>query len=173
MAVHAVCEFCGHKISVPDKLKGKKLGCPSCKKKTRVLTPLDLSVEEARRKHEESLSRKQNEKEQIQQEPEPEEKAQPVTRYPALRTFRAVFTFFAYLVGVLGIAIGVILFLQKGRGDEGLVTLLAFFVGSVIAFCFLKLIAESARLGADLGDMEAKMLEILFEVRDKLENLNK
>lgn len=180
MAVHAICEFCGHKLSVPDKLKGKKLSCPSCKKKTRVLTPLDLSVEEARMK-------KKQEKTTGKHAKEPEEgKSQAgdsveqadkkiaasvrLTKYPALRTLRLVFVFFAYLVAILGVALGIVLYMRTGS-REGLVLLLSLFVGSVISFCLFKILAEFARLGADMGDMESRMVEILLDLRDKLDRL--
>jgi hypothetical protein len=182
MAVHAVCEFCRHKFSVPDNLKGKKIGCPSCGKKTRVLTALDLSVEEGRRKHETSqLLKKKQESEQAPSQPEstPVVKQEtvsppgPATRYPALLTLKSVFTFFAYLVALLAIAVGLMLFLQVEDPQYSWLLLLGFFIGAVLSFCLFRLLAESARLGADLGDMESRMLELLLDIRDKLDKLGR
>ena len=183
MAVHAVCEFCEHKLSVPDRLKGKKVNCPNCGKRTRVITSLDLTVEEARRREETRPRQKEVEKEKKppakQQVPSAQVQARPaapedsVTRYPDLRTLRGVFTFFAYLIGVLAVAVGIILFLRAPESQHGLLLLLGLFVGGIVSFCVLKLLAGSARLGADLGDMEARMLELLLEIRDKLDRLKR
>ncbi len=181
MAIHAVCKFCGHKMNVPDKFRGKKVSCTGCGRKTRVLTALELSVEKASEEKESRSSReKPREPEkptQPQQAPAPKVVTPPstgaATRYPALRTLRAVFTFFAYLVGVLGVAVGILLFLWSQGPQEGLLLLLGFFVGGAVAFCLFKLLAEAARLGADLGDMESRMLELLLDMRDKLGKLRR
>ena len=182
MAVHAICEFCGHKLSVPDKLKGKKLNCPNCKKKTRVLTPLDLSVEEARKKKKKEEATRKHVKEQEESISQSGDSAQRddnkaastvrLTRYPALRTLRLVFVFFAYLTAILGVVLGILLFMKTGS-REGLVLLLGLFVGSVVSFCLFKILAEFARLGADMGDMESRMVEILLDLRDKLDRLGR
>lgn len=213
MAIHAVCEFCGHRLSVPDDLKGKRISCPSCDRKTRVVTGLDLSVEDARRKHQEHTAGKPAEKLEA---PTPGEKERlgtvapggtgqtappraqpgsrteppvqpgsdptpaaaaaapltPVSRYPALRAFGAAFTFLAYLVGAFGVAVGIILFLSDDT-QTGLLMLLGCFVGSVIAFSIFKLLAHLSRLGADMGENEARMLRILQELRDGLDRLKK
>ena len=184
MAIHAVCEFCGHKMSVPDRLKGKKMSCPGCGKKTHVLTALELDVMKAK-KETHANSRPEKQREETKKEPAPKPPQQTVTeekkpapetvttRYPALRTFRSVFTFFAYLIGILGVAVGVIIFLSTKSPQHGLLLLLGFFVGGAVAFCILKLMAETARLGADLGDMESRMLELLFDMRDRFDRLKK
>jgi uncharacterized Zn finger protein (UPF0148 family) len=181
MAIHAMCEFCGHKLSVPDGLKGRRVQCPGCGKKTRVVTPLELSVEEARKNHEQKPAVSREEKQSAITEaqtndPAPSTESQlqtasaPATRYPALRALGVVFTFFAYLVGLLGIALGIILFLNSPQ-QQGLLYLLGFFVGSVVAFCLFKLLSQLTGVLSDLGDMESQMLTLLFDMREKLDNM--
>jgi hypothetical protein len=167
MAVHAICEFCGRKFSAA----------------------LELSVQEGRRKHETSLVPKQaqehkqakeSKEAQSRVQAEPVQPPQPpspapdtATSYAALRTLRPVFIFLAYLLGIQGIAVGIILFHRTADLQWGLLFLVAFFEGTIITFCVLRLLAAWARLGADLGDMESRMLGLLFEMRDKLDNLKK
>jgi hypothetical protein len=178
MAVHAVCEFCGHRLSVPDHMKGKKISCPKCNKKTRVITPLELTVEDARNKH---AGKTEAEKE----EPAPEEPAEkapaavqedapppgsPGTRYPALRALGALLTALAYLLALLALAVGVLLYLRTGA-EKNLLYIFGGVIAAAVSFIVFKVFAESAKLGADLGDMESRMIQLLFELRDKLDNL--
>lgn len=203
MAIHAVCEFCGYRLSVPDDMKGKKVTCPTCDKKTRVLTELELSIENARRKHEASAAAEPAEKSEAaskkqrlgtvmpggaaQPGPPASQSASPQapppvgtvrepaaisSRYQSLRALGAVFTFLAYLLGASGVAAGIILFANDGT-EGGLLKLLALFVGSVIALSLFKLLSDLARLGADIGDTELKMLHLLVELRESLDKLKK
>jgi len=180
MAIHAVCEFCRHKINVPDKMKGKRIACPGCGKKTRLLTALELDVEKARKEEvtapeDEIIKREDNADEPavaaIEHNSE-QKQAAPLTRFHELRVLRNIFVFLSYLVGVMMMVVGLVVFLKKGA-ENGMLALVGFFLGAIISFCFLRFVAESARLGAELGDMEARMLQLLLEMRDRLDNLRK
>jgi len=37
MAVHVKCIFCGHAFSVPDDMRGKRMACPNCGQKVRIV----------------------------------------------------------------------------------------------------------------------------------------
>ena len=178
MAVHAICEFCGHRLSVPDGMKGKKISCPKCNKKTRVVTPLELTVEDARNQHAEKDATKEKKKPAPEK---PEEKAagakqeaplpsSPGTRYPSLRALGALLTCLAYLLALLALAVGVLLYLKTGT-QNNLLYIFGGVIAAVVAFIVFKVFAEAAKLGADLGDMESRMIGLLFELRDKLDNL--
>ena len=178
MAVHAICERCGHRLSVPDHMKGKKISCPKCNKKTRVITPLELTVEDDRNQH------AQKEKKAVKEKPAPEKPVEaapvaekeapppssPGTRYPALRALGALLTCLAYLLALLAIAVGVLLYLKTGT-QNNLLYIFGGVIAAVVTFIVFKVLAEAARLGADLGDMESRMIQLLFELRDKLDNL--
>lgn len=178
MAVHAICEFCGHRLSVPEHMKGKRIGCPRCNKKTRVVTPLELTVEDARNKHAQKAMTGEKDKpapEKPAQEAPIEEQggppaATPGTRYPALRALGALLTCLAYLLALLALAVGVLLYLGSGE-QRNLLYIFGGVIAAAVAFIVFKVLAEAARLGADLGDMESRMIQILFELRDKLDNL--
>jgi hypothetical protein len=178
MAVHAVCEFCGHKLSVPDHMRGKRIGCPKCNRKTRVITPLELTVEDARNKHagkngmvenrqpaEQTAQTAVNEEEDTTPAP-----AAPGSRYPGLRTLAAFLTFLGYLLAVLALAVGILLYLRIDA-EYNLLFILGAVIAAGVALIVFKVLAESVRLGADLGDMESRMLQLLFELRDKLDNM--
>ncbi len=179
MAVHAICESCGHRLSVPDHLKGKKISCPKCGKKTRVITPLELTVEEARNQHAEKAAVKEKEQPAPEQPAEKAARAErdtappetmPGTRYPALRALGALLTFLAYMLALLSLAVGVLLYFRTGA-EKNLLYIFGGVIAAAVAYIFFKVLAESAKLGADLGDMESRMLQLLFQLRDKLDNL--
>ena len=94
----------------------------------------------------------------------------PGTRYPALRALGALLTALAYLLALLALAIGVLLYFRTGA-EKNLLYIFGGVIAAAVSFIVFKVFAESAKLGADLGDMESRMIQLLFELRDKLDNL--
>ena len=68
------------------------------------------------------------------------------------------------------VAVGVLLYLKTGT-QNNLLYIFGGVIAAVVAFIVFKVFAEAAKLGADLGDMESRMIGLLFEFRDKLDNL--
>jgi DNA-directed RNA polymerase subunit RPC12/RpoP len=152
MAIHIKCEHCGHILNVPDDMKGKKVRCPNCDRKTVAAPEVDRQFVGTSA---------------VSSAP---------SKYDSLRVMGRVFVFVGYLLAIIAIAYGLCRMAKlsdPGWTREGLIDFLIFFIAALVIFVACKFAGELSRVLADIGDNEANILKLLRELGDRLSQSEK
>jgi DNA-directed RNA polymerase subunit RPC12/RpoP len=147
MAIHIKCEHCGHILNVPDDMKGKKVRCPNCDKKTIATPEVDKQFVGTS-----AVS------------PAP-------SKYDSLRVMGKVFVFVGYLLAIVAIAFGLCAMVKvsdQGWTRDSLIAFLKYFIVALVIFVACKFQGELSRVLADIGDNDANILKLLRELSDQL-----
>lgn len=185
MAVRSLCEQCGRPFSAPDETLGKKIECPSCGRKARVLAPgelADLAKERAAqmRWQEEQDDRIKLVEEMAARESVPGSHGgltanvsnfQPRagTRYPRLRAFSRILLLFAYLE--MGIGLLVLAWVVTGTSEGGSdgVLMAGILMAALFAFGILKFLSEACIALAEIGDRQSDLRALMLDERNDRE----
>lgn len=167
MAVHAKCIFCGHAFSVPDDMRGKKIACPNCGQKTRIVDEEQRKSLEARYQRERAEERAKIA--EARREALLGGRVVP-SHYDNLRLLARALAFIGYLAAITA-AVFALFYVMTGGGSifEGPATVVVLISLFVLALLFLivhKVMAEIVRLAADIGDAHNDSIQLLKELRD-------
>ncbi len=172
MAVHVKCIFCGHAFSVPDDMRGKRMACPNCGQKVRI-------VDEEQRKALELKMQKERAEErakiaEARREALLGERVVP-SHYDNLRLLARVLALVGYLAAIIAAVFGLLYVMTDGSifaGTASIVVLIVLFVLALLFFVIHKVAAEVVRLAADIGDAHNDALQLLKELRDIMRSLS-
>ena len=172
MAVHVKCIFCGHAFSVPDDMRGKRMACPNCGQKVRI-------VDEEQRKALELKMQKERAEErakiaEARREALLGERVVP-SHYDNLRLLARVLALVGYLAAIIAAVFGLLYVMTNGSifaGTASIVVLIVLFVLAMLFFVVHKVAAEVVRLAADIGDAHNDALQLLKELRDIMRALS-
>jgi len=172
MAVHVKCIFCGHAFSVPDDMRGKRMACPNCGQKVRIVD------EEQRKALELKMQRERAEERAKIAEARREallgERVVP-SHYDNLRLLARVLALVGYLAAIVAAVFGLLYVMTNGSifaGTASIVVLIVLFVLAMLFFVVHKVAAEVVRLAADIGDAHNDALQLLKELRDIMRSLS-
>jgi len=172
MAVHVKCIFCGHAFSVPDDMRGKRMACPNCGQKVRI-------VDEEQRKALELRMQKERAEERAKIAEARREallgKHVVPSHYDNLRLLARVLALVGYLAAIVAAVLGFLYVMTNGSiftSSASIVVLVALFVLALLFFVVHKVAAEVIRLAADIGDAHNDALQLLKELRDIMRSLS-
>jgi len=171
MAVHVKCIFCGHAFSVPDDMRGKKMPCPNCAQKVRI-------VDEEQRKALEAKYQKERAEErakiaEARREALLGERVVP-SHYDNLRLLARVLALVGYIAAIISAVFGLLYVITGAEifaSPATVVVLISLFVLALLFLIVHKVMAEVARLAADIGDAHHDSLQLLRELRDLMRSL--
>jgi len=166
MAVHVKCIFCGHAFSVPDDMRGKRMACPNCGQKVRILDEEQRKALELRMQKERAEERAKIA--EARREALLGKRVVP-SHYDNLRLLARVLAMVGYLAAIVAAVFGFLYVMTNGSiftSSASIVVLIALFVLALLFFVVHKVAAEVLRLAADIGDAHNDTLQLLKELRD-------
>ncbi|MFN0060612.1 MAG: hypothetical protein ACKVX7_19330 [Planctomycetota bacterium] len=190
MAVRALCDKCHKSFSAQDEYLGRRIKCPSCGAKVKVLSPDELRAERHRRRAQKAWQEEQEQRiELIEMRdrqrrgdgaltalgtgPDPVRNYNPgaISRFRRLRVLSSFLLFSAYFLVGLGIAgAGISLHLFRDGTIASLSVLvlveLGWLLGMLLMFALLKFSGEISWLLADLGDHQIDVRNLLLDIRE-------
>ncbi|RKY14570.1 MAG: hypothetical protein DRP82_03760 [Planctomycetota bacterium] len=172
MAVHVKCIFCGHAFSVPDDMRGKRMACPNCGQKVRILDEEQRKALELRMQKERAEERAKIA--EARREALLGKRVVP-SHYDNLRLLARVLAMVGYLAAIVAAVFGFLYVMTNGSiftSSASIVVLIALFVLALLFLVVHKVAAEVLRLAADIGDAHNDTLQLLKELRDIMRSLS-
>ncbi len=177
MAIHAKCPYCGHALSAPDEMAGKKMKCPNCGEKIVALPEEARKELEERYEHERAKERARIV--EARRDALLGERAGP-SYYDNARTMSRVMFFAGAILGLAVVVVGIVFLITDGRAILGyaaasgtswvVLAMSVFLAFAIIVFC--KLASELSHIAADVGDSHNDTLRVLRELRDIMRGLS-
>jgi len=186
MAISTICEHCGAGLSAPDSSLGTKVPCPTCGRKTRVLSAEDSRAllekqardherEEERRSRLELLARLEREEAMRGGIESSVRNFQPRagTRHGRLRQMGGLLLALSWVVFLLmgiQVFVGFFDFIQWGDSgiDLGGLGAVAKEIGlALLAFSLMRIAAEACYFMAESGDRQWDIRALLLDLFDE------
>ena len=181
MAVRSLCEQCGRPFSAPDETLGKKIDCPSCGRKARVLAPGEIAELAKERAEQARWQEEQDDRIRLVEEMAARESVpgshggltanvsnfQPRagTRYPRLRAFSRVLLLLAYLETAIGMVVIIWMFTTASEAGIDGVLMAGVLMAALFAFGILKFLSEACIALAEIGDRQSDLRALMLDER--------
>ncbi len=186
MAISTICEHCGAGLSAPDSSLGTKVPCPTCGRKTRVLTPAESKAlvekqarenerQEERRSRLELLARLEREEAMRGGIESSVRNFQPRagTRHGRLRQMGGLLLGLSWVVFILmGIQViaelmTVLGFSEAMAGSAGFGDVAREIAFALLAFALMRIAAEACFFMAESGDRQWDIRALLLDLLDE------
>jgi len=187
MAVRSVCEHCGRPFSAPDETLGKKIDCPSCGRRARVLAPEALEALAREREEKARWQEEQDDRIRLVEEMDARESVpgshgglavsvsnfQPKAgkRHPRLRAFSRILLVLAYMELGLGFLLLWFTVVSEPTESYDWVSIAAILAVALFTFGVLKFLSEACIALAEIGDHQSDVRALLLDERHDRERV--